>query len=88
MIELRELFVDRDEAVLTLLEELPRTTGADCVMGAWTPGSAKHRILRRLGFRPFRRLHFLAKILNTGMTGTPFEPGSWDVTSSEIDEWY
>ena len=86
IIELRELFVDRDEAILTLLEKLLRTTRAAYVEGGWSPSSTKHQILRSLGFKPTAdRIHLLVKILNPGMMGTPFQPGGWNINASEIE---
>ena len=85
IIQLRELFVDRDDAVSTLLEELVRATDADCIHGVWSTGSEKDQILRRLGFVPtFGRTHLLVKILNPGMMGTPFRPGGWDFNTSDV----
>jgi len=88
MIELHELFIDREESVLTLLQDLLRNTDADCVTGAWSPGSARHLILRRLGFRPtFGRVHLMVKILNPGMTETVFRPEGWDIAANEVSTW-
>ena len=86
MIDLRELFIDSDKAAVTLLDELARTTDADCIHGAWSTGSGRLKILRRLGFVPtFGRTHLLVKILNPALMGTPFRPGGWDV--SEVVSW-
>ena len=85
MIELRELFVTHDSAVSTLLDQVLDTTDADCISGEWSPGTAKHAILTKLGFRrSFGRIHLALKILKPETLSTIFQPDGWDVTSSEF----
>jgi len=85
LVELRELFIDREDTVLALLKDLLKTTDADCINWAWSPGSRRHLILRRLGFkRTFGRIHLMAKMVNPGNTESLFRPEGWDVAANEV----